>query len=89
MTRGSRALTALSLLALTAGAAGADAVLEGRTLRFEDGARLLWSRTYPDELGELTGPVTLGESTYLGVGPVVYALGGGDRSGPATTCPGR
>ncbi|BDP40318.1 hypothetical protein DAETH_02870 [Deinococcus aetherius] len=76
MTRGSRALTALSLLALTAGAAGADAVLEGRTLRFEDGARLLWSRTYPDELGELTGPVTLGESTYLGVGPVVYALGG-------------
>ncbi|GAA5534466.1 hypothetical protein [Deinococcus aluminii] len=66
---------ALMVLAALASAAGADAVLEGRTLRYEDGANLRWSRTYPAALGDLTGPVTLGGSTYLGVGPVVYALG--------------
>nr|WP_246581113.1 hypothetical protein [Deinococcus aestuarii] len=53
--------------------------MEGRTLSFEDGDRRLWSRTYPGELGELTGPVTLDGSTYLGVGPVVYALGAGGQ----------
>ena len=74
MTRRRRGPAGLFLLALLTGGAGADAVLEGRTLRFEDGPRLVSSRTYPPELGELTGPVTLGESTYLGVGPVVYAL---------------
>ncbi|WP_245872918.1 hypothetical protein [Deinococcus planocerae] len=79
MRCGVQALTVLSLLALSAGAAGADAVLEGRTLRFEDGSRLLGSRTYPGALGELTGPVTLEGSTYLGVGPVVYALDGEGR----------
>ncbi|MEW5934883.1 MAG: hypothetical protein AB1816_15005, partial [Bacillota bacterium] len=64
-------LTTLALL----GGAGADAVLEGRTLRYEDGPQLRWSRTYPAALGDLTPPVTLGDTVYLGVGPVVYALG--------------
>ncbi|EYB69511.1 hypothetical protein DEIPH_ctg004orf0009 [Deinococcus phoenicis] len=66
----------LVTLAALLGTAGADAVLEGRTLRYEDGANLRWSRSYPAALGDLTGPVTLGKTTYLGVGPVVYALGG-------------
>ncbi|TDE86327.1 hypothetical protein [Deinococcus sp. S9] len=64
-------LAALALL----GGAEADAVLEGRTLRYEDGPQLRWSRTYPAALGDLTPPVTLGDTVYLGVGPVVYALG--------------
>ncbi|UQN07641.1 hypothetical protein [Deinococcus sp. QL22] len=54
--------------------AGADAVLEGRTLRYEDGPRLLWQRTYPAALGDLTGPLNVGNLTYLGVGPQVYVL---------------
>lgn len=56
--------------------AGADPVLEGRTLRSDDGAGPAWSRTYPAHLGDLSGPVTLAGVVYLGVGPVVYALSG-------------
>ncbi|MEF2279780.1 hypothetical protein V3W47_15910 [Deinococcus sp. YIM 134068] len=70
-----RVFAASLLLGLTLGNAGADAVLESRTLRFEDGPRLRWSRTYTAALGELTGPVTQGGRIYLGVGPVVEALG--------------
>ncbi|MDB5044540.1 MAG: hypothetical protein JWQ08_590 [Deinococcus sp.] len=63
----------LALLGLHS-SAGADAVLEGRTLRYEDGPRLLWQRTYPAGLGDLTGPLNVGNLTYLGVGPEVYVL---------------
>ncbi|MFB9993428.1 hypothetical protein ACFFLM_15790 [Deinococcus oregonensis] len=63
----------LALLTLP-GWAGADAVLEGRTLRYEDGPRLLWQRTYAAGLGDLTGPLNVGNLTYLGVGPEVYVL---------------
>jgi tetratricopeptide (TPR) repeat protein len=72
MRRQFRALILPALVLL--GGAGADAVLEGRTLRYEDGASLRWSRSYPAALGELIGPVRLGDTLYLGVGPVVYAL---------------
>ncbi|WP_019588476.1 hypothetical protein [Deinococcus apachensis] len=67
-------LTLLGSLFL-GGAAGADAVLVDRTLRFEDGPTLRWARTYPAALGDLIGPVTLGDVVFLGVGPVVDALG--------------
>jgi len=71
-------LGTLALLAAAlAGQAAADPVLEGRTLRYEDGPVLRWSRVYPAELGELTGPVQLGDTVYLGAGPVVYALSRG------------
>ncbi|WP_034385886.1 hypothetical protein [Deinococcus sp. YIM 77859] len=73
MRRRWTALLLPALLLLGPGA-GADAVREGRTLRYEDGAVLRWERHYPAALGELTGPVTLGGVIYLGVGPVVYAF---------------
>lgn len=61
------------------GAAHAAPVLEDRTLRYENGPRLLWQRTYPEALGDLTGPLEVGSATYLGVGPVVYALNSAGR----------
>lgn len=72
-----RPLLTLALLggALLGGGAVADAALAGRTLRFEEGSGVRWSRGYPAALGDLTGPVTLGDTVYLGVGPVVDALG--------------
>ncbi|MBB5235602.1 hypothetical protein [Deinococcus budaensis] len=69
------------LAALGAGLGGgarAEAVLEGRTLRYEDGPALRWARAYPAGLGDLTLPVQLGGSVYLGAGPVVYALSARD-----------
>lgn len=65
----------LLALALLGGGAGAEPVVEGRTLREEDGATLRWARTFPESLGDLSGPATLGGTVYLGVGPVVYAFG--------------
>ncbi|MFC4640532.1 hypothetical protein [Deinococcus hohokamensis] len=56
------------------GSAQATAVLEGRTLRFEDGPTLVWQRSFPAALGDLSGPVEAGGLTYLGVGPAVYAF---------------
>ncbi len=73
-------------------AAGAVPVLEGRTLRYEDGPRLVWQRSYPAALGDLRGPLEVGGATYLGVGPKVYAysaqgrvLGRADLPGPVTS----
>ena len=70
------ALLASGLLTLGLNAQ-AGAVLEDRTLRAEDGPRLLWSRTFPASLGSLTDPLEVGTTVYLGVGPVVYAFGPG------------
>lgn len=82
----------LVLLGLLHGGAGAAAVLEGRTLRYEDGARLVWQRSYPAARGELSGPLEVGGAVYLGVGPKVYVysaagrvLGRADLPGPVTT----
>lgn len=69
--------------------AGAVPVLEGRTLRYEDGSQLVWQRSYPAALGDLSGPLEVGGVTYLGIGPEVYAytargrvLGRADLPGP-------
>lgn len=59
---------------LTLTSARAAPVLEGRTLRYEDGPRLVWQRTYSPALGDLTGPLEVGGITYLGVGPALYAM---------------
>ncbi|WP_308424846.1 hypothetical protein [Deinococcus aerophilus] len=67
-------------------------VLEGRTLRYEDGARLVWERRFPPALGELSGPLEVGGLTFVGIGPVVYTfsgsgrvLGRADLPGPVTS----
>ncbi|MFC3832174.1 MULTISPECIES: hypothetical protein [Deinococcus] len=65
---------ALLALALTAQVAQAAPVLEGRTLRYEDGPRVLWQRTYPAVMGDLSGPLQVGDLTYVGAGPNVYVL---------------
>lgn len=74
------------------GPAQAVPVLEGRTLRYEDGSRLVWQRNYPAALGDLSGPLEVGGVTYLGVGPEVYAytargrvLGRADLPGAVTS----
>lgn len=74
------------------GQAATVPVLEGRTLRYEDGPRLVWQRSYPAALGDLSGPLEVGSVTYLGVGPKVYAytargrvLGRADLPGPVTS----
>ncbi|MVN89003.1 hypothetical protein GO986_19880 [Deinococcus sp. HMF7620] len=66
----------LALLASALGSAGAEATLDGRTLRVDNPAGR-WERTFPDALGPLTGPLELGSRVLLGVGPVVYDLGAG------------
>ncbi|GAA5437804.1 hypothetical protein M8445_05335 [Deinococcus aquaticus] len=72
--RGRRSALLVGLLtAGLTGTAQGTAVLEDRTLRSENGAQLLWSRSYPDALGSLSGPLEVGETVYLGVGPVVFA----------------
>ncbi|THF86021.1 hypothetical protein E7T09_12290 [Deinococcus sp. KSM4-11] len=62
------------LLALLTVSGQAVPVLEGRTLSFEDGPRVVWQRTYPAAMGDLSGPLQVGSVTYLGAGPSVYAL---------------
>lgn len=69
-----RLLLGLIWFCLCLQGAQAAPVLEGRTLRYENGPRLVWQRTYPEALGDLTGPLEVGGTTYLGVGPVVYAM---------------
>ncbi|WP_022800719.1 hypothetical protein [Deinococcus ficus] len=89
-----RARSFLLPLALAALHAPAQAVpvLEGRTLRYESGPRLAWQRTYPDAAGTLTGPLEVSGTTYLGVGPAVYAytaagevVGRADLTGTVTS----
>ncbi|PNY80987.1 hypothetical protein [Deinococcus koreensis] len=64
----------LGLLALGLFSAQAAPVLEGRVLRYEDGPRVVWQRTFPATLGDLSGPLEVQGVVYLGAGPVVYAL---------------
>ncbi|KEF34862.1 hypothetical protein RDMS_04930 [Deinococcus sp. RL] len=73
--RGRRLAPALLGLLLLGPGAGAEPVVEGRTLRDEDGGTVRWERTFPAAWGELSVPATLGGTVYLGVGPVVYAFG--------------
>lgn len=73
---------ALSLLLALGGLTQAAAVLDGRSLTFEEGGKTLTALTYPAALGDLSGPVTQGETTWLGVGPSLYGF---DASGLATT----
>ncbi|GGL93837.1 hypothetical protein GCM10010840_34810 [Deinococcus aerolatus] len=82
----------LGLMGMCGPEASAAAVLEGRTLRYEDGAQLVWQRSYPAARGDLSGPLEVGGAVYLGVGPKVYVysaagrvLGRADLPGPVTT----
>ncbi|AWN22120.1 hypothetical protein DKM44_01745 [Deinococcus irradiatisoli] len=71
----------LTLLGLCSGAQAA-AVLDGRTLTFAQGGQTLSALRFPESAGELSGPVTQGEMTWLGVGPALYGF---DASGTAST----
>ena len=79
-----RALLCLLPALCLSGHGQAAAVLDGRTLRSEDGARVVWQREFPPAAGDLTGPLEVGGVTYLGTGPAVYAYGpGGEVLGRA------
>ncbi|WP_420594967.1 hypothetical protein [Deinococcus sp.] len=68
-----RAFWIVAVLALLLGfPAHAAAVLEGRTLTFEQAGQTVASVRFAPELGDLVGPVTQGGSTWLGIGPVLY-----------------
>ena len=52
----------------------ADASLDGRTLSYQnDAGKTVWSRSYPPELGVLSGPLTQDGLSWLAVGPALYA----------------
>ena len=80
-------ISAVTRLALAAaltvgGAVQAAAVLDGRTLTFEQGGKTAVSLSFPESVGDLSGPLTQGDTTWLGVGPVLYGFNAG---GVATT----
>ncbi|WP_235514563.1 hypothetical protein [Deinococcus sp. Leaf326] len=85
-----RLLAGAALIAplVSGSVAGADVVLDGRSLRFEDGDRVVWQRDFAPELGPLTAPVTFGGNVYVGVGPVVYALTPGGQMVGRADLPG-
>ncbi|WP_407540622.1 hypothetical protein Q0M94_04270 [Deinococcus radiomollis] len=57
-----------------AGPVYADASLEGRTLSYQnDAGATTWSRSYPPELGVLSGPLNQNGLSWLAVGPALYA----------------
>ena len=62
----------LSLLLSLCGLAQGAAVLEGRSLNFELNGKPVGSVTVPQALGEISGPVTQGETTWLATGPELY-----------------
>ncbi|GAA4009206.1 hypothetical protein GCM10022631_21940 [Deinococcus rubellus] len=70
---------ALALLSLSLGGlglgglAGAAAVLDGRSLSFEQGGVTQATLNFPGSLGDLSGPVSQGDTTWLGVGPALYS----------------
>ncbi|WP_424951409.1 hypothetical protein [Deinococcus sp.] len=69
-----RAVLLGAALALTSPPVLADASLGGRTLSYQDDAgRTVWSRSYPTDLGVLSGPLTQGGLSWLAVGPALYA----------------
>ena len=71
------------LAALTVGGSvQAAAVLDGRTLTFGQGGKTAVSLSFPERVGDLSGPLTQGDITWLGVGPVLYGFTAG---GVATT----
>ena len=77
MTGGARRRRGLGVLLgllVLASPAGAELSVQRQTLRYEEGGRVVWQRTFPAALGDLTGPVMLGDNSYVGVGPVVYAF---------------
>lgn len=67
-----RWLAYLLLLAPLPTAQGA--MLEGRNLTFEVGGKAVLTRHFPAELGELRGPVSQGDTVWLGIGPKVYGF---------------
>ena len=54
------------------GSAQAAAVLDGRRLSFEQGGQTIATLVFPEALGDLTGPVSQGSATWLGIGPALY-----------------
>lgn len=51
----------------------ADAALDGRVLSYQnDAGATAWSRTYPEALGGLSGPLTQDGLVWLAVGPALY-----------------
>lgn len=65
---------ALTLALTLAAPVHADASLEGRTLSYQnDAGDTTWSRSYPPELGVLSGPLTQDGLSWLAVGPALYA----------------
>ena len=74
-------LRLLLLCALLGVSAQAAAVLDGRRLSFEQGGQILATQQFPEALGDLTGPVSQGNATWLGIGPALYRF---DEKGVAT-----
>ncbi|GGJ82879.1 hypothetical protein [Deinococcus aquiradiocola] len=71
--RGGLAALAATLGLLGAGLAGADAALDARTLTYQnDDGLTTWTRTYPPELGPISGPLRQDGLTWLAVGPALY-----------------
>jgi hypothetical protein len=64
----------LSLLLGLGGVAQGAAVLEGRSLNFELGGKPVASVSFPEVLGEISGPVTQGDTTWLAIGPELYGF---------------
>ncbi|MGY2895119.1 hypothetical protein [Deinococcus sp. UYEF24] len=65
---------AVALTLALAGPVHADASLSGRTLSYQnDDGSTAWSRSYPPELGVLSGPLTQDGLSWLAVGPALYA----------------
>lgn len=70
------ALLAFNLGGLSLGGlAGAAAVLDGRSLSFEQNGQTQTTLNFPENLGNLSGPVSQGDTTWLGVGPALYSYG--------------
>ncbi|WP_237724745.1 hypothetical protein [Deinococcus alpinitundrae] len=57
------------------GVAGAAAVLDGRNLSFAQNGATQATLNFPETLGDLSGPVSQGDTTWLGVGPALYGYG--------------
>lgn len=54
--------------------AASDVTLEGRNLTFKVDDEAVYVRTFPENLGDLIGPMRFNNVVYLGLGPVVYAF---------------
>ena len=72
---GALALLACGLGLGSSGLSQAAAVLNGRSLSFEQGGQTRTTLNFPEALGDLSGPVSQGDTTWLGVGPALYSFG--------------